>query len=191
MVSNADLRADDQRVFRLTYVSRATGNFQPGSAVRLAGDAATNNRQNRVSGVLFSDNGVFLQWLEGPAEKVCSLMSRISSDSRHTDVSILNAGWLPERRYAGWPMQLAEHRLPHAASNDDATAQTAHPACDAQAAMEAFEAAAATYRQLENDLCSVTPLQNFAEQLLFGQEYLLPPLPRTAAEDLHARAQFV
>ena len=102
---------DDGRVFRLAYASRPVRKMTHTSVVSLTDAAAVSNRRRRVSGVLFSGEGGFLQWLEGRAGDVCGLMSRISQDTRHTDVTILSAGWLPNRRFARWPMQLADQSL--------------------------------------------------------------------------------
>lgn len=99
------------KLFRITYVSRTTKPMTPSDISRLVNRATQRNSQRHVSGVLLYGDGVFLQWLEGPANDVCKLMADISVDPRHRDVRILAAGNIPNRRYGRWPMQLYPHAL--------------------------------------------------------------------------------
>lgn len=190
MTPNADSHSHDERVFRLSYASRATKPLHRAAAEQLASAAAEYNRRNAVSGVLFAERGLFLQWLEGPAPKVCEVMSRIVSDPRHTDITILSAGWVPERRFAGWAMQLADTPLPRNLVAW-ATAPGFASLCDTAPAVDAFEAAAAHYQRLRNHAGGFLPLQDFARKLIQRAPDQSPSLPTAAAENLHARAQFV
>ncbi|MGD1884598.1 MAG: BLUF domain-containing protein [Paracoccaceae bacterium] len=79
-------------MFRLAYASRPVRKITHRSVVSLLAAAVASNRRRHVSGVLFSGESVFLQWLEGPAADVCGLMSRISQDARRTDATVLSAG---------------------------------------------------------------------------------------------------
>jgi hypothetical protein len=167
------------RVFRLAYASQISTTMDRPSVVALAADAARNNRQNRVSGVLFCQNDTFLQWLEGPADDVCSLMERISPDPRHKDVSVLSAGWMPARRYPAWPMQLA----------DQTDFERLY---EADRAMLAFDAAAERHRFLAaNAIAFDQEAADLAQQLVACNSERLPSLPKRAQRDLHERAQLV
>ncbi len=191
MEHRATPESGGQRVFRLAYASRAETDMQPGTVVHLAANAAEKNLCNRVSGVLFSGDGIFLQWLEGAGEDVCMLMSRIESDPRHRDVTVLSAGWLKERRYARWPMQLAEHRLPpNSAAQAGASLRSAP--CDSARAMAAFDVMAEAYRRQEDQSGAMPPLHaDFAQKLILATPDCLPNLPKGAIADLGVRAQLV
>lgn len=179
---------DGSRVFRLAYASRMKGEMEHGSVVNLADEASVSNRRNHVSGVLFSGQGVFLQWLEGPADDVCSLMSRISADPRHHDVTVLSAGWTHARRFPRWPMQLAEPPLADGIVQHPRVASPYNVDC----AMIAFDRAADDYRQQAANL-TVPPSEiiRFAECLITCDSDALPMLPPPAQGDLRARAQLV
>ena len=184
--------SNGQRVFRLAYASRAGTDMNRGAVVNLTANAAENNRRNHVSGVLFSGNGIFLQWLEGPGEDVCALMSRIQSDPRHRDVTVLSAGWLSGRRYPRWPMQLAGHRLPPDSVTQAGTCSRSSP-CDSAQAMAAFDVMAEAYRRQEDQSDVAAPLHaDFAQRLMLSTpDRPLPCLPKSALADLRVRAQFV
>lgn len=191
MEHRATPESGGQRVFRLAYASRAATDMHPGTVVHLAANAAEKNRCNHVSGVLFSGDGIFLQWLEGPGEDVCGLMSRIESDPRHKDVTVLSAGWMTERRYARWPMQLAERRLPPD-SHAQAGASSRSSPCDSARAMAAFDVMAETYRRQQDQGGGMPPLHaDFAQRLISAAPDRLPGLPKGALADLDVRAQLV
>ena len=62
------------------------------------------NEVNEISGCLVYHNGVFLQYLEGPEDRVLRLYARIEKDSRHTDVQILSSGHIYAREFDEWTM---------------------------------------------------------------------------------------
>ncbi|MEM9844234.1 MAG: BLUF domain-containing protein, partial [Pseudomonadota bacterium] len=179
---------DDGRVFRLAYASRPVRTMTHMSVVSLTDAAATSNRRRRVSGVLFSGESVFLQWLEGRKADVCGLMSRISQDTRHTDVTILSAGWLPNRRFARWPMQLADQSL-----TELPIAQLlGAPPYDMDRATIAFDQAAASYRKVAFDVATSSDrAADVAESLIASEPGMRTVLPSHARTDVRHRAQLV
>ncbi|MEM6818625.1 MAG: BLUF domain-containing protein [Pseudomonadota bacterium] len=190
MTKSAEHRPHPDRVFRLSYASRATLPLDHAETLHLAESAALSNARDDISGVLFADHGMFLQWLEGPAPKVCELMSRIVADTRHTDVTVLNAGWMPNRRYASWSMRLANVPLPRAVESKTSDAEFAALYSNSSA-VDAFEAVAATYQRQRISAQSMVSLADFADQLIHRSSDLSPAMPRAAVSGLRARAQFV
>ncbi|MEM1049036.1 MAG: BLUF domain-containing protein [Pseudomonadota bacterium] len=176
---------DGPRIFRLAYASRAKTEMARPAAVALAADAAERNRKHDVSGVLYSGNGIFLQWLEGPADDVCELMSRISADSRHNDLTVLSAGWMPTRRFPRWPMQLAVQLF-----EPGTVPSTTSTPCDADRAMLAFDHVAESYRQqtCKDDAFDIA---GFAENLVRCGPGQLPDLPSSVQMNLRVRAKLV
>jgi hypothetical protein len=65
------------------------------------------NAACRVSGMLLSGNGMFLQLLEGPGPAVERTYRRVLSDSRHRDVVLVYDGIGEPLRFTDWPMGYA------------------------------------------------------------------------------------
>ena len=63
-----------------------------------------NNKQDKITGCLAQPDGHFVQVIEGEAEKVDRLMSRIATDPRHENVVILGEWSVQSRLFQGWHM---------------------------------------------------------------------------------------
>ncbi|MEM6462959.1 MAG: BLUF domain-containing protein [Pseudomonadota bacterium] len=90
----------------LVYKSRATQSFDAGSLDELISRAQARNADEDLTGAVYYDSGRFLQWLEGPADRLDHVAASISRDQRHTDIKVLSYGFVPERMYSGWTMRL-------------------------------------------------------------------------------------
>lgn len=74
----------------LVYASRSNGQLATTASLdALVERASAANAAHRISGILVSLNGNYLQWLQGPSDKVKTLTANIERDSRHTDFEIL------------------------------------------------------------------------------------------------------
>ncbi|WP_199200460.1 BLUF domain-containing protein [Alkalicaulis satelles] len=173
-----------RRVFRLAYASRSLSGMGAPFVTELADYAASSNRRNRVSGVLFAQDDIFLQWLEGPRDTVCALMKRIEADPRHHEVSVLGSGWMAQRRYARWPMQLSDRPMPCLAPRSPRSSY------DADGAMRAFDSVAEDHlREAAPDGRVHLEHAAFARALISASDEALPALPQAALRDLHRRAE--
>ena len=86
------------------YISKA--HTQPLSAddALILLQARNRNAQNGITGYLHREGGYFVQYVEGPPEKMKALKFALSRDNRHSDMKILDAGTIPKRRFRGWDM---------------------------------------------------------------------------------------
>lgn len=107
------------QLIRLVYASRSvvepTGAHQgiePGIARILAKSRKNNAQLDVVGGLLFGD-GYFLQCLEGDARTVQNLYSKIETDIRHRDVTVLLQSSIGTRTFGAWSMKYVpgEQRL--------------------------------------------------------------------------------
>jgi Sensors of blue-light using FAD len=89
---------------RLMYASRAVPAVDQEELLAILKKSKANNSKEGVTGVLCFSEGVFLQVLEGGRNAVNRLYNRITRDSRHTDVVLLNYEEVEERRFASWSM---------------------------------------------------------------------------------------
>ncbi|MBC7677722.1 MAG: BLUF domain-containing protein [Pseudorhodobacter sp.] len=93
-------------IFRLIYCSRSRVPEQDRRAElgRLFSTARSNNKKRAVTGALFITDDCFVQTLEGDESVVRALFRRISTDRRHEQVQLPEAGAVPGRVFARWAM---------------------------------------------------------------------------------------
>jgi len=76
-------------VQRFIYVSHAPDGTNSSTLQDIFTVARKRNRDDDLTGVLLWTKGVFLQLLEGPKVELDMAISRISADSRHSDLTRL------------------------------------------------------------------------------------------------------
>lgn len=92
---------------QFAYISNQTVNFSDDDLKFLMKYAREKNKRLELTGLLLYDKGTFLQILEGPEESIDSMISDISSDSRHENMDIVfRNDKLYEREFANWRMGL-------------------------------------------------------------------------------------
>jgi hypothetical protein len=67
--------------------------------------SARNNPARGITGLLLFNGRNFLQLLEGEESEVAALMERITSDARHSGVSVLDHRTIDERTCPDWAMK--------------------------------------------------------------------------------------
>ena len=91
---------------RVVYVSEKTDACDTALKDIIA-SSKKNNPEEDVTGCLLSGSNSFLQLLEGPAEFINTLYSKISLDNRHKKVITLFDEKIEERLFLSWSMKLA------------------------------------------------------------------------------------
>lgn len=92
---------------RLIYISHATQDFTQQEIQEIGFISNRNNKQNEITGVLLFIKGIFFQILEGKAQQVDEVYSRILNDPRHNKILCLKAEEkLTDRLFPDWSMQL-------------------------------------------------------------------------------------
>jgi len=82
----------------------------PLNLAEILGASARNNRRDEITGVLAYAEGTFIQAIEGQPHAVDALMTRLRSDSRHTDIAVLGQDWAEERAFPVWAMETPKMR---------------------------------------------------------------------------------
>lgn len=67
--------------------------------------SAANNEKNNITGALICRSDLYLQFLEGPAHKVDDLYYRINTDTRHSEVKLLEETRSKRRLFSNWAMK--------------------------------------------------------------------------------------
>ena len=91
------------RLFRAIYSSQPFG-FDEGILSSILLDARRANARDAITGALICRADVYLQWLEGPEDKVRKTLERIERDDRHLDVRVHFADYVSDRVFGQWAM---------------------------------------------------------------------------------------
>jgi len=91
---------------RVVYVSEKT-NVSDTTLKDIIASSKKNNPEEDITGCLLSGSNSFLQLLEGPADFIDTLYSKISKDNRHENVVTLCDEKIDERLFLSWSMKLA------------------------------------------------------------------------------------
>jgi Sensors of blue-light using FAD len=90
-------------VFRAIYTSRPFG-FDASILHGILSEARRANLRDGITGALICRGDIYLQWLEGPEDKVRNTLERIKRDDRHVEVCLHVAEPVAERVFAEWAM---------------------------------------------------------------------------------------
>jgi hypothetical protein len=69
--------------------------------------ARTVNSERNITGILLHSEGSYFQVLEGDAEEIDSLYTKIALDKRHTNVVLIVREPIADRSFADWSMGFA------------------------------------------------------------------------------------
>jgi len=90
---------------QLFYTSRCT----PGVDVdQIVQQSRHNNAVDGITGLLWYNDGVFLQVIEGSESSVAATYARIAGDPRHEALTILSDRPVQAREFGYWSMERAE-----------------------------------------------------------------------------------
>lgn len=91
---------------RITYTSRFSKPLGQSELDGLGAAAQKKNTELNVTGVLMASGGLFYQVIEGPREAVDELYTTIATDSRHTDLLLLQSeSDVTGRLFPDWSMK--------------------------------------------------------------------------------------
>ena len=80
--------------------------------------AKARNEARGITGVLFYENGRFLQLIEGERSMVRLLIEEINRDPRHTDITVLIDERLPTQQFSDWSMDTFDISDPNVFSRE-------------------------------------------------------------------------
>lgn len=94
----------------IVYTSESTSNgpSQLQDLAEIIGASRRNNVQVEITGVMFHQNGRYLQLLEGPEAAVRNLLTKIAGDTRHRNMQVLFDQPIQERGFPDWSMDMFE-----------------------------------------------------------------------------------
>lgn len=93
------------QLIELSYVSQAANDMGILGLMNLLEDAVHKNKRNGITGVLFYDNRIFGQIIEGYPQHVELIWKAINADPRHSAVQVLDINTLQKRRFSNWSMK--------------------------------------------------------------------------------------
>ena len=101
--------------FRLIYrsIDRTPVDRRKVVLGELFSQARSNNKERDITGALLVSDDRFVQTLEGDEAVVRRLFAKIEADPRHTAVSVVEQGIVPDRVFSRWAMaKIAEDGEP-------------------------------------------------------------------------------
>jgi hypothetical protein len=93
------------QLIELSYVSQSANDMGILGLMNLLEDAVHKNKRNGITGVLFYDNCIFGQIVEGYPQHVELIWKAISADLRHKEIQVLDINPLQKRRFSNWSMK--------------------------------------------------------------------------------------
>ena len=91
-------------------IYKSTALVAPGSAA--CRDIVTVSQRNNaglgLTGFLHAEDGLFIQYLEGPAKPLVALYERLHLDRRHEHLVLLGHGKSTKRRFSDWRLGYSE-----------------------------------------------------------------------------------
>lgn len=100
-----------EQVYKLLYCSRnhigGTPEQQRSEVERILASSRRNNVRQGLTGALLFNGDWFAQVLEGSLQAVEAAFERIQRDDRHSDVTLLESGYVAGRDFGEWSMAYA------------------------------------------------------------------------------------
>lgn len=93
-------------IYKVLYISRSKVSHE--GARHIADQASAINSTKNITGVLFFDGEYFCQHLEGDKANVNMIFEKIKIDHRHTNVFLMEEGFIEARKYKDWHMRYEE-----------------------------------------------------------------------------------
>ncbi|TYP66973.1 FAD-dependent sensor of blue light [Stutzerimonas stutzeri] len=105
MTSDLD---DLQGLGFVLYRSSARAGLDGSAMQDILRTARHRNQSLGLTGCLHHEDGLFFQWLEGPADGLRKVVASLMDDDRHRDFEILDQGALDHRRFQDWRMRFSD-----------------------------------------------------------------------------------
>jgi len=86
------------------YLSSATELLSSDALRDLLAVSRRNNAANGIGGILLYWDGNFLQYIEGPRERLDLLMAKVEQDPRHNGLIVLERQGIETRAFPDWTM---------------------------------------------------------------------------------------
>lgn len=90
------------------YRSTAVDHLSAGDLRDILTVARRRNAEAGLTGCLHYEDGLFFQWLEGPAGVLRTVVASIMDDARHREITVLDEGGLDHRRFQDWRMRFSD-----------------------------------------------------------------------------------
>ena len=91
-------------MIQLIYVSTAAKRISKDDLQAILLTSIRFNSEKKITGLLLYDRGIFCQALEGEAEDVHALFSKILQDDRHTNIIKIFDDVIQQRDFSSWSM---------------------------------------------------------------------------------------
>ena len=99
-------------LIQVIYASAAATPFTPEALRALLSKSRSRNSFYGISGVLLYHHGSILQVLEGPEDRVDSILTSVVKDPRHIKLRYLSRASIQKREFEAWSMGFLDPSAP-------------------------------------------------------------------------------
>lgn len=92
-------------LFYLTYISTRNNSLNQDELDNIVSHAEIKNKIKNITGILFLKDNTIVQYIEGDAVVLFDLFKKIKSDSRHSNITLLNYSKLKKRLFPDWQLK--------------------------------------------------------------------------------------
>lgn len=89
---------------QIIYTSKAAAHASAADVFDIIASSARNNPQRDVTGFLVFTGEAFLQFIEGPPQRLDELLGVLRNDPRHRDLAVLSRHSILARCFPSWRM---------------------------------------------------------------------------------------
>ena len=111
------VKRQKQKLKQIIYTSKPVA-LEVNTIDEILASSRKYNSKSGVTGLLIFGAGLYMQFLEGPAQELDETFSRIKIDNRHTDIRILSVNLTDRRLFGSWKMRPQDLESMHWSKED-------------------------------------------------------------------------
>lgn len=102
---------DSNSLYAIAYISTASASLNEADLDEILCSSRQFNQTWNITGVLFYHEGVFFQYIEGPAYQIKRLIKRIARSRKHNNLTVLKEDQVAEHLFANWTMAFNQNPI--------------------------------------------------------------------------------
>ena len=114
-------------LYAIAYISTAKTAISQTELNEILHNSRQLNQAKKITGVLFYNEGVFFQYIEGPVQTIQALIKRIERSTKHTNLIVLKEQAIETRLFDDWSMAYNQNPIALISQNQRGLEYLANP----------------------------------------------------------------